>query len=72
MARKNVSNPQPTLRAILDRFSDAKCVLACAVQSIEQYETLVQQQVCLHHAVKLLDQVYDELDRACMAAGGAK
>jgi hypothetical protein len=61
------------LREILGRFNDARCVLECAVRSLEQWQSLDEVEddarrscdpeiVCLRHAQKLLANVYDELD----------
>jgi hypothetical protein len=62
------------LRAILGRFTDARCVLECAVRSLEQWQNLDDTEgdrracdpeiVCLRHALKLLADVYDEIDLA--------
>ena len=63
------------LREILGRFNDARCVLECAVRSLEQWQSLDDAEddarrscdpeiVCLRHAQKLLADVYDDLDRA--------
>ena len=63
-----------TLRGTLGRFNDARCVLECAVRSLEQWQSLDEEDdarrscdpeiVCLRHAQKLLADVYDELDSA--------
>jgi hypothetical protein len=61
------------LRQILGRFNDARCVLECAVRSLEQWQSLDEEEdearrscdpeiVCLRHAQKLLANVYDALD----------
>ena len=61
------------LREILGRFNDARCVLECAVRSLEQWQSLDEMEdearrsgdpeiVCLRHAQKLLANVYDDLD----------
>ena len=61
------------LREILGRFNDARCVLECAVRSLEQWQSLDDAEdearrsydpeiVCLRHAQKLLANVYDDLD----------
>jgi len=61
------------LREILGRFNDARCVLECAVRSLEQWQSLDATQddarrshdpeiVCLRHAQKLLAEVYDQVD----------
>jgi hypothetical protein len=61
------------LREILGRFNDARCVLECAVRSLEQWQSLDEEEddarrscdpeiVCLRHAQKLLAHVYDGLD----------
>ena len=61
------------LREILGRFNDARCVLECAVRSLEQWQSLDETEdearrsydpeiVCLRHAQKLLAEVYDQLD----------
>jgi hypothetical protein len=61
------------LREILGRFNDARCVLECAVRSLEQWQSFDEAEddarrscdpeiVCLRHAQKLLANVYDELD----------
>ena len=63
------------LRDILGRFNDARCVLECAVRSLEQWQSLDEMEdearrscdpeiVCLRHAQRLLANVYDELDSA--------
>ena len=62
------------LREILGRFNDARCVLECAVRSLEQWQSLDEEDdarrscdpeiVCLRHAQKLLADVYDQLDSA--------
>jgi hypothetical protein len=62
------------LREILGRFNDARCVLECAVRSLEQWQSLDEDEdarrscdpeiVCLRHAQRLLANVYDELDSA--------
>jgi hypothetical protein len=65
----------PALREILGRFNDARCVLECAVRSLEQWQSLDEVEadarrscdpeiVCLRHAQKMLADVYDELDSA--------
>jgi hypothetical protein len=64
-----------TLRQILGRFNDARCVLECAVRSLEQWQSLDDAEdescrscdpeiVCLRHAQRLLADVYDDLDTA--------
>ncbi|HEX7011841.1 MAG TPA: hypothetical protein VF161_03800 [Steroidobacteraceae bacterium] len=70
------SSTEPDWRGILSRFSDARCILECAVRSLEQWRELDDDEeetdrrtddvevVCLRHAAKLLAEVYDELDRA--------
>lgn len=70
------SDGEPDMRAILGRFSDARCVLECAVRSLEQWRDLDDpdsdssrrtddaEVVCLRHALSLLADVYDELDTA--------
>lgn len=61
------------LREILGRFNDARCVLECAVRSLEQWQSLDETEddarrshdpeiVCLRHAQKLLAEVYDQVD----------
>ena len=66
-------NEVAVLREILGRFNDARCVLECAVRSLEQWQSLDEAEdearrsydpeiVCLRHAQKLLANVYDELD----------
>lgn len=61
------------LRDILGRFNDARCVLECAVRSLEQWQSLDEVEddarrscdpeiVCLRHAQKMLADVYDQLD----------
>jgi hypothetical protein len=66
-------NEVAALREILGRFNDARCVLECAVRSLEQWQSLDEAEdearrsydpeiVCLRHAQKLLAHVYDELD----------
>jgi hypothetical protein len=66
-------NEVTALREILGRFNDARCVLECAVRSLEQWQSLDEAEdearrsydpeiVCLRHAQKLLANVYDELD----------
>ena len=61
------------LRDILGRFNDARCVLECAVRSLEQWQSLDEVEddarrscdpeiVCLRHAQKMLADVYDRLD----------
>ena len=63
------------LRQILGRFNDARCVLECAVRSLEQWQSLDEMEdearrscdpeiVCLRHAQRLLADVYDQLDGA--------
>ena len=63
------------LREILGRFNDARCVLECAVRSLEQWQSMNEAEddarrscdpeiVCLRHAQKLLADVYDDLDSA--------
>jgi hypothetical protein len=65
----------PALREILGRFNDARCVLECAVRSLEQWQSLDEVEddarrscdpeiVCLRHAQQLLADVYDQLDSA--------
>ena len=65
------ANVTPSLRAILQRFHSARCVLACAVQALDDHDDVVQQQTALQHGMQLLDKVYDELDRAVVAGGAA-
>ena len=65
-------NDVAALREILGRFNDARCVLECAVRSLEQWQSLDEEEdarrscdpeiVCLRHAQRLLANVYDELD----------
>jgi hypothetical protein len=66
-------NEVAALREILGRFNDARCVLECAVRSLEQWQSLDEAEdearrsydpeiVCLRHGQKLLANVYDELD----------
>ncbi|HEV8334181.1 MAG TPA: hypothetical protein VGQ22_22345, partial [Steroidobacteraceae bacterium] len=66
-------NEVAALREILGRFNDARCVLECAVRSLEQWQSLDEVEdearrsydpeiVCLRHAQRLLANVYDELD----------
>ena len=61
------------LREILGRFNDARCVLECAVRSLEQWQSLDETEddarrshdpeiVCLRHAQKQLAEVYDQID----------
>jgi hypothetical protein len=61
------------LREILGHFNDARCVLECAVRSLEQWQSLEEtaddprrsydpEIVCLRHAQKLLAEVYDQVD----------
>jgi hypothetical protein len=62
------------LRDILGSFNDARCVLECAVRSLEQWQSLEDEPedaarrscdpeiVCLRHAQRLLADVYDQLD----------
>lgn len=67
-------NDVAALREILGRFNDARCVLECAVRSLEQWQSLDEDEdarrscdpeiVCLRHAQRLLANVYDELDSA--------
>ena len=67
-------NDVSALRGTLGRFNDARCVLECAVRSLEQWQSLDEEDdarrscdpeiVCLRHAQKLLADVYDELDSA--------
>jgi hypothetical protein len=68
-------NDVAALREILGRFNDARCVLECAVRSLEQWQSLDDVEddarrscdpeiVCLRHAQKLLADVYDQLDSA--------
>ncbi|HEY7642413.1 MAG TPA: hypothetical protein VH814_21950 [Steroidobacteraceae bacterium] len=68
-------NDVAALREILGRFNDARCVLECAVRSLEQWQSLDEAEddarrscdpeiVCLRHAQKLLADVYDQLDSA--------
>ena len=67
-------NDVAALREILGRFNDARCVLECAVRSLEQWQSLDEEEdarrscdpeiVCLRHAQRLLANVYDELDSA--------
>jgi hypothetical protein len=63
------------LREILGRFNDARCVLECAVRSLEQWQSLDEAEedarrshdpeiVCLRHAQKQLAEVYDQIDSA--------
>lgn len=62
------------LRDTLGRFNDARCVLECAVRSLEQWQSLDEEEdarrscdpeiVCLRHAQRLLSDVYDQLDGA--------
>lgn len=73
------SSPEPDWPGILSRFSDTRCILECAVRSLEQWRELDDEEedtvrrtddvevVCLRHALKLLAEVYDELDRAISA-----
>jgi hypothetical protein len=68
-------NDVAVLRETLGRFNDARCVLECAVRSLEQWQSLDEVEdearrscdpeiVCLRHAQRLLANVYDELDSA--------
>lgn len=69
----SAGNEVGALRDILGRFNDARCVLECAVRSLEQWQSLDEVEddarrscdpeiVCLRHAQKLLADVYDQLD----------
>jgi hypothetical protein len=50
---------------ILDRFSDARCVLLCAVRSLEaNHDEACDEAVCLRHGLDLLASIYDDLDLA--------
>jgi hypothetical protein len=78
MTQNSADSPPPKdladLRAMLGRFSEARCVLESAVRSLEQWQDLEDDQparrncdieiVCLRHALRLLAAVYDELDMA--------
>ena len=69
-------NEVAALREILGHFNDARCVLECAVRSLEQWQSLDETEedaarrscdpeiVCLRHAQRLLADVYDQLDGA--------
>ena len=68
-------NDVTALREILGCFNDARCVLECAVRSLEQWQSLDEADadarrscdpeiVRLRQAQKLLADVYDDLDRA--------
>lgn len=68
-------NDVAALREILGHFNDARCVLECAVRSLEQWQSLDEagdearrsydpEIVCLRHAQRLLANVYDDLDSA--------
>lgn len=70
---QSAGNEVGALRDILGRFNDARCVLECAVRSLEQWQSLDEAEddarrscdpeiVCLRHAQKLLADVYDQLD----------
>jgi hypothetical protein len=68
------TNELAALRGTLGSFNDARCVLECAVRSLEQWQSLDDEPeddarrscdpeiVCLRHAQKLLADVYDQLD----------
>jgi hypothetical protein len=68
--RKPVRNPFPDLPAILYRFSEARCVLACVARSLEELEDPHTPEiaargpgdevVCLRYGLKLLSAVHDE------------
>ena len=66
-------NDVAALREILGRFNDARCVLECAVRSLEQWQSLEEAEddarrscdpeiVCLRHSQRLLAEVYDQID----------
>lgn len=54
------------LSTVLGKFSDARCILECAVRSLESWhggETAVEDEtVCLRHGLELLRAVYNHLD----------
>lgn len=64
-------NSTPSLRPILQRFHNARCVLACAVQALDDHDDVAQQQTALEHGMQLLSKVYDEFDQAIVAGAAA-
>ena len=57
--------------AILGRFGDARCVLECAVRSLEQRGEQQglgpgEESVCLRHGLELLRAAYNALDLALL------
>jgi hypothetical protein len=70
-ARKARISRSRDLERILGRFSDARCVLECAVRSLEEWHDLDtgvgDETVCLRHGLDLLGAVYNDLDMAMIA-----
>jgi hypothetical protein len=54
------------LRSTLSRFHAARCILECAVRSLEEWHDpdtgIDQEAICLRHGLDLLARVYDEVD----------
>jgi hypothetical protein len=74
-ARKGrAKNPRARLDDLLGRFSDARCVLECAVRSPEEWHdpatAVGDEAVCLRHGLDLIGTVYDEPDLAIGALDG--
>lgn len=54
------------LRSTLSRFHAARCILECAVRSLEEWHDtdtgIDEEAICLRHGLDLLASVYDEVD----------
>ena len=54
------------LFTVLGKFSDARCILECAVRSLESWHGgengAEDEAVCLRHGLELLRAIYNDLD----------
>jgi hypothetical protein len=65
MAAKKHTNDSSELREILDRFSDARSVIATACSALDETrDHCVDEVITVRLGLKLLAEVYDDLDRA--------
>lgn len=53
------------LSAILDDFTDARCVLECACRSLENSDAS-DEAVCVRIGLRMLQATYDKLDLAAI------
>ena len=71
IAREAQGPPRAELVAILGRFSDARCVLECAVRSLEAWHGAESgahdEAVCLRHGLELIARIYNQVDSLILA-----